>query len=492
MSAPQVLALGICVSLLGCDSSPSAPNEAGADSRTRENTQAEASSPQLDARAPVACRDASNSCRPSDASIPAGDARTADREGGPVGAPLDAAVARPKDGSTPIVDANTDAGPHCVAGRELGSVDGVEPESVAHHPPVQDGNGNLYRFVESIKADGNQPRMMKSSDGGATWREVDEAGRPSASDLEGTYQLESSGALYVSVSTGDSVWWNQFNTSDANEKPDQWVASELVDDGLNATNMKQFSSLARTSDGRFWIFYSDSLVDERQQVAFRRRDTDGTYGESFELDLQTGSWSGPRAVVGSDDTTHILYKDDLNHHLLWRTLTPDGELSDAVRVDSGGTSSVVVPHTHPLLWEKDGQDVITVAFTGADHRLKVVTLTGGEVGEEVPLSSATLLEDADVVTNEGAVAHLASDGQRVHAVWTELETGNVQHRIRAADGKWGEEETLWASSGETALYVYCSVLSDQRCPRLGCTYDVGPHSDDRGDIRYFEYQLGPR
>ena len=48
---------------------------------------------------------------------------------------------------------------------------------------------------------------------------------------------------------------------------------------------------------------------------------------------------------------------------------------------------------------------------------------------------------------------------------------------------------MWTSEGETALYLYCSLLRDGNCPRIACTYDVGPHADDTGQIEYLEFVL---
>ena len=88
-----------------------------------------------------------------------------------------------------------------------GSIDGVEPESISHLPVIEDSNGNLYRLTESPKDDGNNPRMMKSSDGGASWREVDSGNRPDVSDLEGVYQVSSGSKIYYSINTGTRTWF---------------------------------------------------------------------------------------------------------------------------------------------------------------------------------------------------------------------------------------------------------------------------------------------
>jgi len=171
--------------------------------------------------------------------------------GGAGGASSDGAGGVGGDGGTGAA-AGAGGGADCPETVLPGSISGVEPESVANHAPMVDGNGNLYRMVESPLSDGNQPVMMLSVDGGATWAEVDEAGRPSATDLEGTYQLQVGTSAYFTVTRGQRVWFLGFNTSDAASLADRWLPTELVDDNLTSGGVKQYSSLTQTSDGQFW------------------------------------------------------------------------------------------------------------------------------------------------------------------------------------------------------------------------------------------------
>ncbi len=60
--------------------------------------------------------------------------------------------------------------------------------------------------------------------------------------------------------------------------------------------------------------------------------------------------------------------------------------------------------------------------------------------------------------------------------------------LKPDQGSWSGEQTVWSVAGQEALYVYCTVLQDG-CDRLGCTYDIGPHADDSGNIEYTEVVL---
>jgi hypothetical protein len=371
-----------------------------------------------------------------------------------------------------------------------GAIEGVEPEAHSHHPPMCDGNGNLYRITEAPESEGNRPKMMKSSDGGGTWAEVDADNRPAANDLEGGWQLQEGTAIYASFTHDATVWFEVFHTSDAADRPDQWVTEEVIDSGLSEHDVEQFSSLARTADGQFWAFYSDTLAEGRQQIGFRRRTGAGTWASKTSVDVTTGSWTSPVGVVDGDDVTHLFYKDHLADQLMWRTLGPGGQLSDATRIDTSGTSAQATPQTNPVAFEdSEGRQVVVIAFATAGGVLTSVTITGGAVGAEQPISAAAVMLSPGITDNGGAVAHLALDGTTVHAMWADAATGDIVHGLRAADGSWTGEATAWDSGDDEAHWLYAAVYQRGGVRRLGFTYDVGPHADDSGQIRYDEIQL---
>lgn len=381
-----------------------------------------------------------------------------------------------------------DAGPD-VVGDLPGSIDGVEPEAHSHHPPVVDSNGVLYRIVESPAEDRNQLKMMRSVDAGGTWAEVDADNRPSARDLEGTWQLQHGSTIYVSVTRNVHVWFAAFHTSDAADQPDRWVIDEDVDSDLSDSDVVQFSSLARTSDGRFWVFYSDRLVDGRQQIAYRQRLGPDSYGPKASVGDTRGSWTAPVPVVGADDVTHLFYQDDLAHRLYWRTLTVGGDLSDATRIDASGTSEVPIPHTNAVRYDDAGSEVVVIAYLDADGALRSVTIRDGTVGDAQVISAEPVMEDPDITGNDGAVAHLAIDGTTVHAVWSDRSTGDILHAELPRGGSWSSATRLWDSGEDGAFWLYASAYERVGRRRLGFTYDIGPHPDDRGRIEFDEITL---
>lgn len=288
------------------------------------------------------------------------------------------------------------------------------------------------------------------------------------------------------------VWFQIFHTSAAAERPDEWVFEEQVGPDLaNEGGVAQFSSLARTSDGQIWLFHSDTMIDGRQQIGFRRRSVTGDWSDKRAIGETSGSWTGPRPILGAADVTHVFYTDHAGDRLFWRTLHPSGELSSATRIDSSGTSDERLPHTNAVSYEQAGSEVIVVAFADDTGILRAITIRDGEVGPAAAVSPQPVLENPHIASNDGTVAHLSIDGTTVHALWVDRASGDVLHSARPNGGAWSSPPTVaWDSGGDGAWWVYGNVYERGNRRRLGFTYDIDAHPDDEGHIEYDEITLG--
>jgi hypothetical protein len=380
-----------------------------------------------------------------------------------------------------------------------GTIPGVEPEAHAHNPVIIDGNDNLYRLTESDlvnpPAAGNHPLMYKSIDGGITWTDMDSANRPTAQDLEATWVMRVGTQIIVFVNRDDTVWRVPFNTSDSGT-PDTWGTQETVDTSLSSTGVEQFVSVTRTSDGQEWIFYSDTLVSSNQQMAYRRRTGVNTYGSKSDLGGNTAvSYTGPSAVLGASDLSHVFYTDVTNAHLYYRTLSSTGTLSSATQVDSAGTSGFSASpsryvHTNAVYYDDAGTEVISVMYADTSNMLKLVRVVGGTPQTPEAVSTNSVLTNPSATTSDAIIAHLAIDGTTTLAIWSDAGTGDLLWRQRDAAGTWGPITTLWASGGNLAYYVYNTVFTRAGRRIMGYVYDVGDHPNDISNLRYNEADLG--
>jgi hypothetical protein len=380
-----------------------------------------------------------------------------------------------------------------------GTLQGIEPEAHSHVPPYVDGNGNLYRVVEEFgrpEPNHNTPRMMKSGDGGSTWREVDEDDRPTDNDLEGSWLLQAGTALIYVYTDGETVSYSSFSTSDAASDPDQWeTTDERGITGLDAGS-QQWTCAARTSDGRVWVFFSDTLVGDNKQLSYIRRDGADDWTPKTRISSDTDSFTGATCVVDpATDVTHVFYHDYADKQVLYRTLTDAGILSAATRVDTTGTSTASRGYnavTNPVVYTADGASVVTAMYASAEG-VRAVSVTDGVVGDEQAIDSADPLfspANSDKNTgNDGPVMHLAVQGSTLHAVWAAESTGDVWHSSRPHGGAWTKPERLVDSGRGHVSWLYANVFILDGEAVLGFTYDVGPHLDDAGDIRYSQVPL---
>lgn len=376
-----------------------------------------------------------------------------------------------------------------------GVIADVEPEAMGDNPVWKDGNDNLYRVMESDLASGNHPEMMKSTDGGITWAEVDAAHRPTAQDLEAVWTMQVGTQIIVGVNRDDQVWRDVFNTSDSGT-PDLWGTQETVASGLSSTGVEQYVSIARTSDGQEWWIYSTTLSGANQQWGYKRRTAVNTYSSETDGGGNSAvSYTGPVSVVGAGDLTHIVYTDVTNAHLYYKTLTSGGTLSGATQIDSAGTSGFSASpsryvNTNAVYYDDAGTEVISVMYADTSNMLKLVRIVGGTPQTPESVSSNSVLTNPSATTSDAIIAHLAVDGTTTLAIWADAGTGDIYLRRRAADGTWDAIENLWASGGNFAMYVYNRVFTRAGRRIMGYAYDVGDHPNDISNLRYNELDLG--
>jgi hypothetical protein len=394
-----------------------------------------------------------------------------------------------------------------------GGIEGVEPESHAHFPPMMDSAGNLYRITESPGAAGNKPKMMKSSNGGASWSEMHSAHTLTAKDLEGGWQLQDGNTIYSVFTNDDRVWFQQFNTAAASQNADTWVTEQVVESGLSTSGVFQYASLAQACNGQFWAFYSDKLdvdcpsgvscpcssTSMCQQIAFERRTQDSSgqwvWGAAplGKRDLATDdkSWTGPVSVVGQGDVTHVFYKDHAAKKLYWRKLDCNGNLTAPTTVGST-THSEPFPHTNAVYYDNSGQENIVIAYATSLDGLKSIKLTSG-VAEEKDITTSSVVinpQEPENMGTMGPAAHLAVDGTTVHAVWADGSTGDLMYsKLTHGNTSWSAPTRIWDSGEHACYWVYANIYTRAGSKRLGITCDRGPHVDDVGNIFYGELTL---
>lgn len=367
---------------------------------------------------------------------------------------------------------------------------GISPESQSYVAPIIDSNGNLYTIMESLLAQSNQPKAMKSTDGGQTWNEMDAANRPgtdtgSIGDLEsGWIVWDSSAKVMHFVWQRSYAAWSGFRTSDHPTNPDTWV-SNTRENVAAFEGTPQYASITMPTDQSYdWIFYGNAAAS-----GYRSRTGSGSYGTAQTL---AATAIGPAAALGNNNVSHVIY--NTGTQLFYKSLSSDGTLGSAVRVDTNGTHSVSLAHAKPIPYMRDGStEVVTCLFINSSKHLKAVDIVNGTPGAEQTITTSAVAIDGDGgVTTGSAGAYITGDvdGTKVHAIWVDTTSGDIYHSERPDAGSWSTPDMLVDMGAQRGLWLYARVLQYPSSARvLAYTYDRTPWADDGGNIHYNELEL---
>ncbi len=409
-----------------------------------------------------------------------------------------------------------------------GSIDGVEPEAAnGWEGPFVDGNGNLYRVVEDYLGvyppgdpGANTPRMMKSSDGGQTWAEVDRSNRPGAYSTSGISDYADMEAAWLTQDavnkrlwltwTKSSTKWQAvyFRTSDHPTNPDTWNTASGGNPGGSLTALAGVDSLGTVdevaissvvlSNGNVRTFVR---VGGTNQQLLHRLNTTGTATWNTSLSNITESGvdiTKPGAVLGSNDVTYLFYHNRTNGRVHYRTVASDNTVSAMTRVDTNGTGTGTNRDNNlvnPVFYSDAGTDVATVGWVNASNQFRTAEVRGGSVGTELAVSSDTVTLNPDgtdgTTGTEGPSAALAVYGTTLYALWGDNTSGDLYYATKTNGGTWSAR-TLLADTGASKAvhWLNANVISYGGSIYLAYTYDVGPHSDATGNILYNEMYLG--
>lgn len=381
-------------------------------------------------------------------------------------------------------------------------IGGCSPEAVHNWGPFIDANGNIYTVIEGFSDGDTWFGVIKSTDGGKTWAEMDGSNRPAKGDLESLdiFQDADNETLHIvhdATSAASGEMYHTFYTSDHATLGDTW--------GL--TNNKIVSSQAKTDHSMSVVARSDGTV-----VAFWRG-TDGSSYERIYYDIRSGgSWGGTpilldntatthfsavRAVLGKSDDIEIFYKDSSNDVIYHKTLNSSDVLSgrESVMTDakSGGTDyqDAMTSAVHYL----DGTDSVAIIGVLDDSDSYVYTIrvvNGGTPDTREQASDYTVLNSPGATGSEQPVADLAVDEstKTVYFLYADLTTQDIWRDVDVDDGGWGtDEEEL---DGVTIDWLRCRVITHSAGNGgkkvLAYLYDNGSDGFS-GKIWYGEYEL---
>lgn len=144
--------------------------------------------------------------------------------------------------------------------------------------PWQTSNGDLYFIMEPTESD-NLFMVVKSTDGGRSWREVGGENRPATGDLESVDGQLVDGTIHMVHQVTGATLHHAFRTSDHPTHPDTW---ELTDElATRVIARVQMASTVVRSDGSMVIFHLGNTI-------------------GYAVRSPTGEWSDEVVIGGND------------------------------------------------------------------------------------------------------------------------------------------------------------------------------------------------
>lgn len=342
-----------------------------------------------------------------------------------------------------------------------GHVGGTFIENPGRIGPWQASSGDLYFMMEPAETD-NVFMMMKSTDNGRTWNEVDAENRPETNDLESVDSRLIGNTIHIIHQVTRSTLYHAFRTSDHPTHPDTWAIRDEPAGAVNA--VAQTASMVVRSDGSIVAFYLGT-----EKIHYSIRSTEGTWSQVRTLDpgLQPNQ-AGPQAVLGANNIVHLAYFGT-DGTIWYRQLLPDGSLTSRQLLATGaGTSRAEYGAVLPLLYIPSKNEVVIIyrLLSGSLWERRIVNNT--PPSEPVLVTASKVVSDA--VDSQQAGADAFIDGETVHVLFID----ESSRSIFSTDDKGGWKPAKLLIDNITGSWVRGTIYTRKDGKRVyGYIYDAG-------------------
>ena len=357
-----------------------------------------------------------------------------------------------------------------------GHVGGTFVETPGGIGPWRASNGDLYFIMEPAETD-NVFMMIKSTDEGATWREVDGAHRPATNDLESVDARLVRDTIHIVHQVTGSTRYHTFRTSDDPTQPDRWGVRDEV--AAKAPSVAQAATLAVRSDGSIVTFYVADTVH------YNVRSSGGSWGADTVLDPGVAPKSaGPRAALGANDTVHVAYYG-VDGTIWYRRLLRDGTLTNRQQVASGlGTTRAEYGTVLPLVFIPRTNTVVII-YRQSDGRLwERRVVNDGTPTQARQVTDRVVIQDA--VDSQQPAADAVLDGETVRVLFVE----ESSRRIFSTHDETGWQPSTLRVDNILGSWIRGSVYTRRDGKKVyGYIYDAGSDGG-AGMNRFGEIILG--
>ena len=295
-------------------------------------------------------------------------------------------------------------------------VGGTFVETPGRIGPWQASNGDLYFIMEPTETD-NVFMMIKSTDNGRTWREVDAANRPRTNDLESVDSRFVGDSIHIIHQVTRSTRYHVFRTSDHPTHPDTWAIRDEEAGFVDA--VAQTASMEVRSDGSIVAFYLG-----QEKIHYSIRSPEGAWSQVRTIDSSSlANQAGPQAVLGANDVIHLAYYS-ADGAIWYRRFHPDGTFTPRqLLATNAGTSRAEYGAILPLLFIPQKNEVVIMYRLASGH------LWERRIVNHAPPAKAVMVTDLKVITDavdsQQTGADAVIDGETVHVLFIEESSRSI-------------------------------------------------------------------
>jgi hypothetical protein len=297
-----------------------------------------------------------------------------------------------------------------------GHVGGTYVENPGRIGPWQASNGDLYFIMEPTETD-NLFMMIKSTDNGRTWNEIDGANRPVTNDLESVDSRLVGNTIHIIHQVTRSARYHTFRTSDHPTHPDTWDIRDEVAGSVDA--IAQTASMVVRSDGSMVAFYLG-----QEKIHYSIRSSQGTWSQvrTVDSELQPNQ-AGPQAVLGKNDIIHLAYYG-IDGTIWYRRFLPNETLTPRQLLATGaGNSRAEYGAVLPLIYNAHKDEVVII------YRLATGNLWERRIANDDPPMDAVMISDLKVITDavdsQQAGADAILDDETVYVLFIEESSRSI-------------------------------------------------------------------
>lgn len=310
-----------------------------------------------------------------------------------------------------------------------GHLGGTFVETPMRLGPWQAANHDLYFLMEPAET-WNALMVVRSSDYGRSWQDLDGANRPATGDLEGFASAYVNGIIHMVHQTSDDVWYHAFHTSDHQQNPNVWA---IVDERIAspAEPPTQVADIAVRGDGSIVTVYGG-----RNRLFFSVRNFKGEWsGPKVIEGAPSVVLSGPSLVLGRNDVVHLTYTS--NDGSAWyRHISPENRLSPPSLISEGlGKDEDAVGSILPVVYVPE-TDTMSVIYRLSNGQLweRQLDISQGAWSAPTCVTPATVIQNAvdSDQTGADAIVHRGS----VHVLYIDSSDKKLYHAMRSWGGQW--------------------------------------------------------